>query len=243
MAVVVEYLTLTKEPYIISSVVEHFLLNLWKTHGDGIVLHRFPMLLVDDENLGPMPSLEDILQFRGVNGQNDAYVFMFEVFGVSVYGDDMVRDIINPDVSDRSPEETKEIRKKAMSQFTTSDEAFILAWTLKGRQAFKQLLYEKDPAWCQDNQINEAIDTSEVERYRYSSCQNKKSRGMNKDGLDRLEDLQEMVTADREARQDAFMEYLALQHQTRMGLHEREQEEPEQQPRRRRRLYSIESLV
>ena len=39
-----------------------------------------------------MPSLEEMMKMRGVNGDNAAYVFMLEVFGVSEYRSQSVSD-------------------------------------------------------------------------------------------------------------------------------------------------------
>ena len=230
-------------------------MNLWRTHGGGIVQRPFPKLLVDDENLGPMPSLEEMMQMRGVNGDNDAYVFMFEVFGGSVYGDGMVRDITNQDITANTPEAQKQaIWKEAMSKFTTSDEAFILlaledswdAWALRSRQDFKQKLYKEDPAWCQAHQINEDIDTDGVEQYKYSGCAHKKGRGMSDIGLDRLDELQQNLRDDREyvsvdglfQRQNVFMENLLKKHRERMGyVNSADQDQPQQKKRRKHGLW------
>ena len=94
---------------------------------------------------------------------------------------------------------------------------------------------------AQTHQINEEIDTSGVEVYKYSDCANKKRRGMSDIGLDRLDELQKKVKDDREfvsvdglfRRQSVFMENLVKKHRERMGNVDSSAYPP--QPKKRKR--------
>ena len=70
-------------------------IDLFCTYKGGILSDNFSEHHKMDD-YGLMPSIEDFMNMRGDNGRSDHYIYMFELFGIAVYGENVYREVIDP---------------------------------------------------------------------------------------------------------------------------------------------------
>ena len=103
-------------------------IDLFCTYKGGILSDHFSEYYKMDD-YGLMPSIEDFMNMRGDNGRSDHYIYMFGLFGIAVYGENVYREVIDPPLG--AQQNTVEGRvsmwnERSLKRFTCNDEAWML---------------------------------------------------------------------------------------------------------------------